>query len=599
LHHNIQLHRCATNRYFQVIGSIHDIESYIGVDNTSSLNEHLFTSHWSHLAIVLIWLSSIFLHIGMCGTYPQWLYNPIACVQLSHGLWDPHLYTHSLTSDSNNHDIARMSDINIGVVLSYSGVYNTLYTLGFNTVTQIYSIVLTLDLMSVGTLLVGYVHSNLPSWASTRSTSRHLYNPKCMSVTSHITSPSMHISSQSITLLSLAQLLWSTHLIDTQGVTLTKSHPLSFVGGLKSDTSCIMLSDISHHHLALPILLLSLIYHTNSIPSKGIIRASTHGPYSSLALSLSPSTHSIRSNIVSQHIYSLPSFSVLSYDFITSSTTYLHHSWISGITILASSSHLSIYLIRDHLKDAISTIHISSILTDKSSFLSTISYVSIYLGCHTLGVYIHNDTCTSLTYLTYTLSLDPTLCVGVQDLLGKHLSNTSNTLTSMSTFNKSLSSFIFTIGPGDLYTHHSIAVGLHVTTLIVLKGCLDSKQSHHYPDKTQQHYAFSCDGPSRGGTCDVSSWDSFYLATFWTLNTLAWSTFYYHWKHLTLYIASPSLFDSASVYLNGWFRDYLWSNSSSLIHGYNTSGANDLSTWSWLFLGAHLLFATSFMFLIS
>ena len=593
LHHNILLHRCATNRYFQVIGAIHDIESYLGIDNTSSLNEHLFTSHWSHVSIVLIWLSSITLHIGMSSMYAQWLFNPLACVQLSHGLWDPHLYSHS--SISSHHAT------NSRVVLSYSGVYNTLYTLGFNTVTQIYSIVLILDLMSIGYLLLASIHIKLPSWASGRSTSRHLYNLilRTIWVTSYITSSSIHMSSQSIILLSLSQVLWSTHLIDIQGVTFTYSYGLSFVGGLKSDTCCIMLSDISHHHLAVSILLLSLIYHTNSMPSKGIMRVCIHRPYSSIALSLSPSSHSIRSNIVSQHIYSLPSFSVLSYDFMTSSSTYLHHSWISSILTLASSSHLSIYLTRDHLEDAISTTYISSILTDKSSLLSTISYVSIYLGCHTLGVYIHNDTCMSFTYLTHTLSLDPTLCQAVQDMLGKHLSNTSNTLTCLSTFNKSLSSFIWCVGPGDIYTHHSIAVGLHVTTLIVLKGCLDSKHSHHYPDKTQQHYAFSCDGPSRGGTCDVSSWDSYYLASFWTLNTLAWSTFYYHWKHITLYSTSATLFDSASRYLNGWFRDYLWSNSSSLIHGYNTSGANDLSTWSWLFLGAHLLFATSFMFLIS
>ena len=164
---------------------------------------------------------------------------------------------------------------------------------------------------------------------------------------------------------------------------------------------------------------------------------------------------------------------------------------------------------------------------------------------------------------------------------------------------RNLLSLIFIINPGDLYTHHSIAVGLHITTPILFKGCLDSKFTHHHPDKTQQHYAFSCDGPSRGGTCDISSWDSFYLASFWILNSLAWITFYFHWKHLTLYGSSPSLFDSSSLYLNGWFRDYLWSNSSSLIQGYDTLGANDLSTWSWIFLGSHLLFATSFMFLIS
>ena len=58
-------------------------------------------------------------------------------------------------------------------------------------------------------------------------------------------------------------------------------------------------------------------------------------------------------------------------------------------------------------------------------------------------------------------------------------------------------------------------------------------------------------------------------------------------------------FDESSTYLNGWFRDYLWLNSTPLIHGYNTFGANDLSLWAWAFLGAHLCWATGFMFLIS
>lgn len=35
------------------------------------------------------------------------------------------------------------------------------------------------------------------------------------------------------------------------------------------------------------------------------------------------------------------------------------------------------------------------------------------------------------------------------------------------------------------------------------------------------------------------------------------------------------------------------------MNGYNTFGANDLSILSWAFLGAHLSWATGFMFLIS
>ena len=419
-------------------------------------------------------------------------------------------------------------------------------------------------------------------------------------ITYHLASPSLHIPSHTLILLSLTLVLWSTHLINIQEYSIDHLHPITFVGGVKSNTPSIILSDISHHHSALPILLLTYLSVSSLTPYVSILTFFYHHhPYSSIALSPSLFTYSTTPNITSQHLHSLPSLCVLSYDLIASSSTYLHHSWIASITTLASSLHLSIYLTRDYTQYLVSPTLISILLTDKSSVLSSITYTSIYLGCHTLSIYTHNDTCISLSYLTHSLSLDPTLSQLIQESLGKHLCNTSLTSSHLPSFNKSLSSSIFTIKPGDLYTHHSIAVGLHITTPILLKGCLDSKLTHHHPDKTQQHYAFSCDGPSRGGTCDVSSWDSFYLSSFWVLNTLAWTTFYFHWKHLTLYGSSPSLFDSSSTYLNGWFRDYLWSNSSPLIQGYNTHGANDLSIWSWIFLGAHLLFATSFMVLIS
>ena len=139
----------------------------------------------------------------------------------------------------------------------------------------------------------------------------------------------------------------------------------------------------------------------------------------------------IHPSTTSQHLHSLSSFSGLSYDLITSSTTYIHHSWIASITILASSSHLSIYLTRDYTYHLDSSTPISILLADKSSVLSSITYISIYLGCHTLGIYIHNDTCISLSHLTPSLSLDPILSQLIQELLGKHLSNTSSTLSSM------------------------------------------------------------------------------------------------------------------------------------------------------------------------
>ena len=73
--------RCATNKYFQIIGSIHDIESYFRIDNTSSLNVQIFFSNWAHLAIIFVWVSRNLFHIGWNGNYELWVKNPIASIQ--------------------------------------------------------------------------------------------------------------------------------------------------------------------------------------------------------------------------------------------------------------------------------------------------------------------------------------------------------------------------------------------------------------------------------------------------------------------------------------------------------------------------------------
>ena len=43
--------RCATNRFFQVLGNIHDLESYNTIENAAALYSQLFTCHWAHLAV--------------------------------------------------------------------------------------------------------------------------------------------------------------------------------------------------------------------------------------------------------------------------------------------------------------------------------------------------------------------------------------------------------------------------------------------------------------------------------------------------------------------------------------------------------------------
>ncbi|KAM0055682.1 putative photosystem I [Helianthus debilis subsp. tardiflorus] len=60
-------------------------------------------------------------------------------------------------------------------------------------------------------------------------------------------------------------------------------------------------------------------------------------------------------------------------------------------------------------------------------------------------------------------------------------------------------SLFLTIGPRDFLVHHAIALGLHTTTLILVKGALNARGSKLMPDKKDFGYSFPCDGPGRGG----------------------------------------------------------------------------------------------------
>ncbi|MBA0758259.1 hypothetical protein Gotri_021272 [Gossypium trilobum] len=66
--------------------------------------------------------------------------------------------------------------------------------------------------------------------------------------------------------------------------------------------------------------------------------------------------------------------------------------------------------------------------------------------------------------------------------------------------NENSNSLFLKIGPGDFLVQHAIALGLHTTILILVKGALDTRSSKLIPDKKDFGYSFPCDGPGQGGT---------------------------------------------------------------------------------------------------
>jgi photosystem I P700 chlorophyll a apoprotein A2 len=229
--------------------------------------------------------------------------------------------------------------------------------------------------------------------------------------------------------------------------------------------------------------------------------------------------------------------------------------------------HASIFLVRDYVASPRPSV-IDKVLLTKGAIISHLSWVSLQLGFHVLGVWMHNDTVVAFS--------DPEKQILIEPVFAINLHSGSGIIA-------------LELGPGDLLAHHAFAFAIHTTVLIMVKGALDSRGSKLMPDKLHFGHSFACDGPTRGGTCDISAWDAAYLAGFWMLNTDAWVMFYFHWKNLTLFENTTFQFDESSTTLNGWFRDYLWFNSGALLNGYNALRANDLSAWSWLFLSSSLL----------
>ena len=78
--------------------------------------------------------------------------------------------------------------------------------------------------------------------------------------------------------------------------------------------------------------------------------------------------------------------------------------------------------------------------------------------------------------------------------------------------------------------HHIHAFTIHVTVLILLKGVLFARSSRLIPDKANLGFRFPCDGPGRGGTCQVSAWDHVFLGLFWMYNSLSIVIFHFSWK---------------------------------------------------------------------
>ncbi|CAN0929590.1 Photosystem I P700 chlorophyll a apoprotein A2 [Linum grandiflorum] len=637
----------------------HDFDSH--TSDLEEISRKVFSAHFGQLSIIFLWLSGMYFHGARFSNYEAWLSDPTHIRPSAQVVW-PIVGQEILNGDVGG---------GFRGIQITSGFFQIWRASGITSELQLYCTAIGALVFAALMLFAGWFHYHkaapkLAWFQDVESMLNHhlagLLGLGSLSWAGHQVHVSLPINQflnagvdpKEIPLPHefilnrdlLAQLYPSFAEGATPFFTLNwskYSEFLTFRGGLDPVTGGLWLTDIAHHHLAIAILFLIAghMYRTNWGIGHGIkdILESHKGPFTGqghkgrlgrghrglydtinnslhFQLGLALASLGVITSLVAQHMYSLPAYAFIAQDFTTQAALYTHHQYIAGFIMTGAFAHGAIFFIRDYNPEQNEDNVLARMLEHKEAIISHLSWASLFLGFHTLGLYVHNDVMLAFGTPEKQILIEPIFAQWIQSAHGKTsygfdvlLSSTNSPAFNagrsiwlpgwLNAINETSNSLFLTIGPGDFLVHHAIALGLHTTTLILVKGALDARGSKLMPDKKDFGYSFPCDGPGRGGTCDISAWDAFYLAVFWMLNTIGWVTFYWHWKHITLWQGNVSQFNESSTYLMGWLRDYLWLNSSQLINGYNPFGMNSLSVWAWMFLFGHLVWATGFMFLIS
>lgn len=358
---------------------------------------------------------------------------------------------------------------------------------------------------------------------------------------------------------SALSLLWAGHL----GWAAAAPRPaqlLSLVGDLSPLSRAVLLTDTIHHHVA--VAAIGLWVSLGGAFGLAAGRTSPKAPSGRGQLNRQVAAACLPlASIVFWNAHAvlwLPSAGWVHFSLFPCNALFAHHLWVGSALAAGGCVHFSA----------------AGAVPAARALAPHLSWIGLFLGFHALGTYVHSDAVLAFGDAGKALLIQP---VAVQSLQGC----------------AGCLQWAADLCPADFLVQHAAALGIHTSLLVLLQGGLSASRLD--PDKRQRGFGFACDGPGRGGTCDISGWDSVYLAPFWVLNTLGWLSFYEHWRS----VASLDAFCSTGSTLCGWFRDYLWLNSGNLVSGFSPAGSSELAVLAWSFLLAHLVWATSFMFLIS
>jgi photosystem I P700 chlorophyll a apoprotein A2 len=533
----------ATRRIWYGIATAHDLEAHDGMTE-ENLYQKIFASHFGHLAVIFLWTSGNLFHVAWQGNFEKWVTNPLKTKPIAHSIWDPHFGESALKAFSKGNTYP--------VNIAYSGVYQWWYTIGFRTNQELYVGSIGLLLLSCALLFAGWLHlqpkfrPSLSWFKNNESRLNHhlsgLFGVSSLAWTGHL----VHVAIPASRGIHVG---WDNFLtvpphpagltpFFTGNWTVYAENPdspshvygtaegagtaiLTFLGGFHPQTQALWLSDIAHHQLAIAVVFIVAghMYRTNfgighnmkeildaHRPPGGRLGAGHVGLFETITnslhmqLGLALASLGVATSLVAQHIYALTPYAFLSKDFTTEAALYTHHQYIAGFLMVGAFAHGAIFFVRDYDPEVNKNNVLSRMLEHKEAIISHLSWASLFLGFHTLGLYIHNDTVVAFGQPEKQILFEPVFAEYIQAASGKAVYEFNILLSSSSSpatiagnqiwlpgwldaINSNKNDLFLTIGPGDFLVHHAIALGLHVTALILVKGALDARGSKLMPDK--------------------------------------------------------------------------------------------------------------------
>jgi photosystem I P700 chlorophyll a apoprotein A1 len=632
----------------------HDFD--IHTSDLQEISRKVFSVHFGQLGIILIWLSGMYFHGARFSNYEAWLIDPVHIKPSAQVVW-PIVGQEILNGDVGG----EFQGIQI-----VSGLFQLWRGAGIVSELQLYSTAIGGLILASAIFFAGWFHYH-------KASPRLEWFQNVESILNH------HLSG----LLGLGSLAWAGHQIHIaipvnrlldEGVDpkeiplphewlfnrelIIQLYPsfrkglipfftlqwssykdfLTFQGGLNPVTGGLYLTDEAHHHLAIAVLFIVAghIYRTNfgighsmreileahrgpltGTGHKGLYEILTTSWHAQLSLNLA--ILGSLSIIVAHHIYSIPPYPYLATDYGTQLALFTHHIWIGGFCVVGAGAHAAIFIVRDYDPRNNYNNLLDRFIRHRDAVISHLNWVCIFLGFHSFGLYIHNDTISALgrpqdIFSDTAIQLQPIFAQWIQKthIIAPQVTSPAESIATSITWGGNLVSvgekvamIPISLGTADFIVHHIHAFTIHVTVLILLKGVLYARSSRLIPDKVNLGFRFPCDGPGRGGTCQVSAWDHVFLGLFWMYNSLSIVIFNFSWKiqsdvwgsvtnSSVSHITGGNFAQSANT-INGWLRDFLWAQSSQVIQSYGSS----LSAYGLIFLGAHFVWAFSLIFLFS